>query len=153
MRKRYYIAYGSNLNIPQMSCRCPDARIIGTAMLEGWRLLFRGSKTGSYLTIEEKAGSKVPVAIWEISRDDELALDRYEGFPHFYYKRELTVTFTGIRTNRLRRRKAMVYIMHEDRPMGVPTQSYVRTCSEGYRTFGFDLRYLTQAIADSMEVN
>lgn len=153
MRKRYYIAYGSNLNIPQMSCRCPDARIIGTSMLEGWRLLFRGSKTGSYLTIEEKAGGQVPVAIWEISRDDELALDRYEGFPHFYYKRELTVTFAGIRTNRLRRRKAMVYIMHEDRPMGVPTQSYVRTCSEGYRTFGFDLRYLKQAIADSMEVN
>ena len=25
--KRYYIAYGSNLNIPQMRMRCPGARV------------------------------------------------------------------------------------------------------------------------------
>lgn len=51
--KRYYIAYGSNLNVPQMRMRCPHATILGTANLKGWELLFKGSKTGSYLTIEE----------------------------------------------------------------------------------------------------
>ena len=51
--KRYYIAYGSNLNVPQMQMRCPHATILGTAALKGWELLFKGSKTGSYLTIEE----------------------------------------------------------------------------------------------------
>ena len=50
--KKYYLAYGSNLNIPQMQYRCPEARIVGTAVIEGYRLLFNGSKTGSYLTIE-----------------------------------------------------------------------------------------------------
>ena len=64
MPKRYYIAYGSNLNVEQMKHRCPDARVVGTATLEGWTLLFRGSKTGSYLTIEPKEGSSVPVAVW-----------------------------------------------------------------------------------------
>lgn len=40
--KKYYLAYGSNLNIPQMQYRCPEARIIGTAVIEGYRLLFKG---------------------------------------------------------------------------------------------------------------
>ena len=51
--KRYYIAYGSNLNVGQMRMRCPHATILGTANLKGWELLFKGSKTGSYLTIEK----------------------------------------------------------------------------------------------------
>ena len=29
--KRYYLAYGSNLNVPQMKMRCPSAKIVGTA--------------------------------------------------------------------------------------------------------------------------
>ncbi len=56
MAKRYYIAYGSNLNVRQMRVRCPKATILGTANLKGWGLLFKGSKTGSYLTIEECEG-------------------------------------------------------------------------------------------------
>ena len=83
MEKRYYIAYGSNLNIPQMRTRCPGARIIGTSAIEGYRLLFKGSRTGSYLTIEPHEGAGVPVAAWEVSAENEAALDRYEGFPTF----------------------------------------------------------------------
>ena len=40
MAKRYYVAYGSNLNIPQMRFRCPSARIIGTSEISDYRLLF-----------------------------------------------------------------------------------------------------------------
>lgn len=29
--KRYYLAYGSNLNVRQMKYRCPTAKIAGTA--------------------------------------------------------------------------------------------------------------------------
>ena len=64
--KRYYIAYGSNLNIRQMRMRCPHATILGTANLKGWELLFKGSKTGSYLTIEECESGTVPVVIWDM---------------------------------------------------------------------------------------
>ena len=49
-KKRYYLAYGSNLNMEQMHYRCPGAVPLGTAELEGYRLLFKGSKTGAYLT-------------------------------------------------------------------------------------------------------
>ena len=79
--KRYYIAYGSNLNVRQMRMRCPHATILGTANLKDWELLFKGSRTGSYLTIEECENGTVPVVIWEVTAADEAALDRYEGFP------------------------------------------------------------------------
>ena len=146
MSKRYYIAYGSNLSIPQMRMRCPGARIIGTSVIEDYQLLFKGSKTGSYLTIEPMEGAKVPVVIWEVTETDEKALDRYEGYPNFYYKKEMTLDIKGIRTGKVRRRDAFVYIMHEERELGIPSWYYVNTCLDGYRAFGFDEKYLFDAI-------
>lgn len=146
MSKRYYIAYGSNLNIPQMRMRCPGARIIGTSVIEDYQLLFKGSKTGSYLTIESMEGAEVPVVIWEVTETDEKALDRYEGYPNFYYKKEMTMDIKGIRTGKVRRRDAFAYIMHEERELGIPSWYYVNTCLDGYRAFGFDEKYLFDAI-------
>lgn len=60
---KFYVAYGSNLNVKQMTMRCPTAMIAGTATLEDWELLFKGSKTGSYLTIEPQVGCQTPVAV------------------------------------------------------------------------------------------
>ena len=149
MNKRYYIAYGSNLNVRQMKRRCPDARIIGTSEISNYQLLFKGSKTGSYLTIEPKAGSTVPVAVWEVSERDELALDHYEGFPTFYYKKEMNLPIKGIKTGKVRQRDVFVYIMHEDRPLGIPSRYYLQTCLEGYSTFNFNEVFLYNAIANS----
>ena len=44
------IAYGSNLNLPQMAKRCPSARVLGTSEIKDYKLLLRGSRTGSYAT-------------------------------------------------------------------------------------------------------
>lgn len=143
--KRYYIAYGSNLNVRQMRMRCPSARIIGTSVLKDYELLFKGSKTGSYLTVEKKSGISVPVAVWEVTAEDEKALDRYEGFPNFYYKKELTLPIKGIRTGKIRKRRVFVYIMHEDRPIGIPSIPYMQTCIQGYDDFGFDRLVLIDA--------
>ena len=151
MKKRYYIAYGSNLNIPQMQMRCPGARIIGTSAIEDYELLFKGSKTGSYLTIEPKAGATVPVAVWEVSEQNESALDLYEGYPRFYYKAEMVLPITGIKTGKVRRRRVFVYIMHEERSLGIPHASYMAVCREGYRAFGFNQRLLTEAVQRSVE--
>ena len=90
--ERLYLAYGSNLNIQQMMYRCPDARIVGTAELPGWRLMYKGSMSGNYLTIERAKGYSVPVAVWAVSRKDKENLDYYEGFPAFYYKKRIGVT-------------------------------------------------------------
>lgn len=140
--KRFYIAYGSNLNVRQMRMRCPDAVIIGTAFIPDYRLLFKGSKSGNYLTIEPHSGSQVPVAVWSVSERDELALDRYEGYPHFYYKTELELPLAETR----KKLTAFVYIMHKERKLGIPTSAYIRTCVDGYRQFGFDMKHLRKAM-------
>ena len=119
--KKYYIAYGSNMDERQMATRCRDAVLVGTGFIQGYELFFKGSLTGCYATIEPKAGSCVPVTLWTISRADEKRLDRYEGFPTFYYKKDVKVqtgngTITGL-----------VYIMHEDRHCGVPFPWYYAT--------------------------
>ena len=152
MANRYYLAYGSNLNVPQMRMRCPKATILGMASLKGWELLFRGSKTGAYLTIEECENGTVPVVIWEVTDSDEAALDRYEGFDAFYYKQEFRLQYKGIRTGKRRTVTAFAYIMHENRPIGVPTNSYMRTCLEGYDAFYFDKRILMAAYDKCREV-
>ena len=150
--KKYYLAYGSNLNIPQMQFRCPEARIVGTAVIEGYRLLFKGSKTGSYLTIEKAEGYEVPVGVWEVSERDERNLDRYEGYPTFYYKKEMQLKVKGIRTGRIYDSNCFVYIMHEDHPIGIPSNFYIRVCAEGYRAFGFNTAKLIEALNYSKEV-
>ncbi len=150
---KYYIAYGSNLNINQMKRRCPTARVIGTGFIEDYELLFKGSKTGGYLTIEKAEGKSLPVAIWKVTEIDEQALDRYEGYPTFYYKADVEIDIKGIKTGKEYRKKAFVYIMHEDRDVGMPSKYYVMTCLEGYKTFGFSPKYLEDAIKKSMEVN
>ena len=137
----YYIAYGSNLNVEQMGLRCPSAKMVGTATIKDYRLLFKGSKTGSYLTIERARGHEVPVGVWHITKADEAALDRYEGYPNFYYKKTFMLECSDGK-----RHRCMAYIMHEDRLMGVPSAYYVLTCKLGYYDFGFDTVYLREAL-------
>ena len=151
MDHRYYLAYGSNLNKAQMAGRCPGAKPAGIAELKGWRLMFKGSLTGSYLTIEPEEGCSVPAAVWQVTGGHERNLDVYEGYPTFYYKKEMRVAMTDLSTGEKREVDTFVYIMHEDRFHGVPTRRYVDTCLEGYRDFGFDPTVLSEAVAYSME--
>ena len=87
---KYYVAYGSNLNIRQMLRRCPGAKLVRDWVLINYELQFRGSKTGAYLTVVKKKNGTVPVAVWKITEEDEKRLDRYEGFP-MVYKTEQSV--------------------------------------------------------------
>lgn len=132
-----YIAYGSNMDMDQMAYRCPDAAYVDTVMLDGWRLMFKGSKSGNYATIEREEGCKVPALLWEVSKADECSLDRYEGFPHFYYKEYLDLPGYG---------KAMVYIMHEERLLGLPTMHYWQVLHNAYVMFKFDESILDEAM-------
>lgn len=146
--KKFYIAYGSNLNTAQMQDRCPDAIPVGTAELKGWELLFRGFsriRHSGVLTIEENPECSVPIAVWSVSEEDERNLDRYEGFPTFYYKKEMRITVTGLKSGDVQEVDAFVYIMTEGKPLSLPNNAYFVTCLEGYEDFGFDSVHLTDA--------
>lgn len=148
---KYYLAYGSNLSMAQMAQRCPEAVYIGTAEIPDYQLLFKGSQSGSYLTVEPKSGSSVPVLVWRISDRDEFRLDRYEGCPTFYYKTTMQVKVHSLLDgSSLGKLDALIYIMHEERQLGCPTLHYYDVCLEGYLRFGFDCRVLEKALTDSV---
>lgn len=68
---KLYVAYGSNLNREQMRYRCPTAKFVGTGIIEGYELQFKGALHGACATIAPKEGAAVPVGIWTIQKPDE----------------------------------------------------------------------------------
>lgn len=143
MNKKIYIAYGSNMSEAQMAQRCPDATLAGTGRVNGYELLFKGSLTGCYATIEKKADAFVPVVLWRISAADEQRLDAYEGFPRFYYKKTIPVETDGGTI------RGLVYIMHEERRFGEPGDWYYQNMERDYLKFGFDLSVLRLGLRNS----
>ena len=140
---RYYIAYGSNMDLRQMALRCPGAKLVGKSRIGGYALAFRGSLTGAYATIEPREGGTVPVLVWRIAKTDEERLDIYEGFPRFYCKQELTVRAGG------KERRAMAYVMDPRRKPGVPSKEYLGCLERAYDSFGFDRAALAGAVEES----
>lgn len=120
-----------------MARRCPTATIVGTAILENWRLLFDGPAS-----IERKQGYQVPVLIWDIQPEDERSLDRYEGYPSYYRKEMLKVKVKDQIID------AMVYIMNTNKE-SQPGQFYYNVLDQGYERFGFDKRILEKALEES----
>ena len=82
----YYFAYGSNMNFAQMNDRCPGARFAGRGILTDHRfhIYSRG-----FASVAFRKGSMVWGGIWEITHAHLMTLDRYEGIPSNYYRREV----------------------------------------------------------------
>ncbi len=145
MKKILYVAYGSNLNKQQMKARCRDAKLYATGTINDYELQFKGMPNGSYATIAPKKGGSVPVAVWEISQRDELMLDRYEGYPSHYFKRDIPVQTDAGEIN------AMVYIMNLRMGFGLPSPRYYLTVYNGYRDCGLDIDVLENAVINSTQ--
>lgn len=144
-KRKKYIAYGSNLNPEQMAARCPTARVIGRGEIKDYELLFRGCRDSAVATVEPKAGSSVPVLIWEIGPEDEWNLDVYEGYPRLYGKENLEVQMAGGCES------IMAYTMNEGRKMGMPSARYLETIKAGYESAGFDVGGLLASVSRCKE--
>ena len=149
----YYLAYGSNLSLERMAKRCPDAVVAGTAKIPGYRLLFKKSGSGFYATIEQDANCFVPALVYKISEFDEALLNRYEGYPKFYYKRYFQLAVKTLRGGRLKGNKqCMAYVLHEERQLGEPSMEYYKLLDDGYARWGFDVEILDKGLSDSIGV-
>lgn len=140
---KYYVAYGSNLHKEQMSYRCPGAKVVCTGVVKDYTLVYRGSKTGAYATIIPCEGEHVPVAVWAINEKHERSLDLYEGYPRFYYKKDVWVNPTD--QDRMPF-KAMAYIMFDAAKPGKPSMWYLEICAQGYIDQGLDMVKLEESI-------
>lgn len=145
MRKRLYIAYGSNLNKEQMTYRCPTAEPMGVATLKDHKLVFQGRPYGAHANVIPAKGEEVPVAIWEITAKDEANLDIYEGVRGGYYTKE----YMEIEVNG-EMREALIYIMTPN-PYGIPTDEYLQTIAEGYIDFDLPISILNEAAIHAQE--
>lgn len=144
--KYYYLAYGSNLNLEEMGIRCPNAKPIGTVLLHGFHLVYKGAKDNyAYLTIEEKEEAIVPLGLFEITKRDIKQLDHYEGYPLLYEKRIIPVMIEGKNVD------ALIYVMKEAYDYHIPHPSYIKICENGYRDFGFNTAFLEIALQETKE--
>ena len=123
-----YIAYGSNMVEEQLAHRCPGAKLIGTGYLPNHRLEFYLHAT---LERTRAHGAKVPVAVWEISEEDERSLDRYEGFPSYYIKAQRKVKMMD--GSEL---WGMIYLMNYLR-ISPPASEYYDGIETAYMKLGF----------------
>jgi gamma-glutamylcyclotransferase (GGCT)/AIG2-like uncharacterized protein YtfP len=97
-----YFAYGSNMDRTGMRLRCPAARALGTAALDGWRLLVMRD---GYVSVVPRAGACVHGVLWQLGPNDLAALDAYEAVDAGLYRRQVVdVLHDG------KRRSAEIYI-------------------------------------------
>ena len=142
MSNRVFAAYGVGVHRAEMAKHCPTARLIGATELKNYRLAFRGSKAGALATIEKAKGCIVPALLWEISPQDELALDRWIGVPELYRKAAIKVRRDDALVD------ALIYILISGKPQNKPSAFYYSTLLEGYRAAGFDADILKAAVQD-----
>ena len=143
---KFYTAYGSNMDLVQMQRRCENSKFVGTAKINGYRLAFKHSQSGAYSTIEKSDNHYVPAVVFEISDNDERCLDKYEGYPNFYHKDNMTVEMSdGGKC------ETMLYILREDAEFGVPSAIYYDILARAYCHFNFDFNILSEALHYSYE--
>ena len=139
-KEKLYIAYGSNINLEQMAHRCPTAEKVGTAMLSGYELQFKG-----VATIAKNKETQTPVLAWRLKPQDEKSLDIYEGYPNFYRKETIELEIDG------ENQEAMVYIMNGDGPLQIPSDGYYTSILRGYEANDMDTEYLNTALEQAIE--
>lgn len=119
-----YAAYGPNMDPARMVVRCPHSPRRRTGWLSGWRLTFGGEEhgwDGAMATIVEDAAGQVFVSLYDVTREDERELDRWE-LPLY---RKIRLRAHTLDTDEL----VWLYVLdaHEG---GLPSASYLSVLSE-----------------------
>jgi gamma-glutamylcyclotransferase (GGCT)/AIG2-like uncharacterized protein YtfP len=128
-----YAAYGSNMDSAQMAERCPHSPQAGTGWLESWRLTFGGEDLGwqgALATVVEADNERVFVVLYEVSDNDEQALDRWDGATLGYY-RKLKVRVATLEGDAV----AWLYVIN-DYEGGLPSARYLGLVADAAESAG-----------------
>ena len=81
-----YFAYGSNMLTERLVVRCPSARAVSPALVDGYRLEFckRSKDQSGKATLVKATDSIVHGVLFAIDHSDVAALDRAEGAGYGY---------------------------------------------------------------------
>lgn len=93
----YYFAYGSNMNLKQMEERCgKNAKFLKRAFLKGFKFVYDGysvTRKGAVANIIETGNESDIVwgGLFEIDKECNDKLDRFEGYPKAYNRKVVPV--------------------------------------------------------------
>jgi cation transport regulator ChaC len=128
-----HFAYGSNMHLGLMQARCPDARVVGCAVLRDHRFLI--TRDG-YASVAAARGGVVHGLLWRISPRDLAALNAYENIDAGLFRRVLlSVQAQG------RSAKALVYIGRSGAP-GRARAGYMELVATAAREAGLPSDYV-----------
>jgi gamma-glutamylcyclotransferase (GGCT)/AIG2-like uncharacterized protein YtfP len=105
-----------------MKNRCPSAKLLGKAKLEGYKFFI--TKRG-VASIRKGEDFTVWGVLFEIGKECEESLDRYEGFPTSYRKKNIKVA-----TDNRKDIEAFAYIANEEEE-GTFGNKYLEIILEG----------------------
>jgi cation transport regulator ChaC len=128
-----YFAYGSNMARAAMAHRCPGARAVGPAVLDGYDFFVGVDGWGS---VKRKPGAAVHGVLWKLTPRDIAALHAYELLHQGLYDvRHLPVRVDGKRV------RAMIYLLRRRAP-GRPKPGYVEMIGAAARAWKLPERYI-----------
>jgi hypothetical protein len=128
-----HFAYGSNMSRALMRRRCPGARALGPARLDGWRFIIMRE---GYASIVPEPGTTVHGVVWSLTPRDLAALNAYESLDRgLYLRRVLPVVMVG------RRRRALVYVAPGRAP-GRPQPGYQELVVAAARDWNLPANYV-----------
>jgi gamma-glutamylcyclotransferase (GGCT)/AIG2-like uncharacterized protein YtfP len=123
-----------------MERRCPGAEFIGLAWLDDHKLVMRGVADIVPSVCDEVCG-----ALWEITPEHLLALDRFEAYPRLYTRRQLEV-----KNSEGDLLLATTYFMpREDSAYSPPRPGYEDCLHHGYLDCGIPRAQLERSILNS----
>ena len=135
-----YFAYGSNMERVQLKRLCPKAKFMAAMVLSDHELTFSGNSPmwgGGIANLREKPGRQVEGVAWEISEAERKVLDKYEGFPDLYLRKEIQV-----RTPSGKVVAAFAYIMGDPGRETPPSKRYKQLLISGAEEHGLSDEYI-----------
>jgi len=141
--KVLYFAYGSNMDRERLE-KERGITILGEeiGILKGYKLVFNklaGREGEGYANIEDSPSDFVIGVIYTIKEKDIEKLDRYEGVPNHYLRKEILVEDK----NKVKK-KCFIYIANPDKVRAglKPSKLYLTYLIEGARQHYFPVEYI-----------
>ncbi len=140
----YYFAYGSNMSQSQMKNRCPDSKLFGKGFLKNYKLDFLEFSprwNGGCADVIPEDNSEVWGLIYEVSKNDIILLDGFEGHPNFYIRKTLPIYLENTEAEKSTTIEAEVYILVNKKPFIVPSEEYLGIIKSAAKQFNFPKEY------------
>ncbi|HEX2653806.1 MAG TPA: gamma-glutamylcyclotransferase family protein [Xanthobacteraceae bacterium] len=128
-----HFAYGSNMSRVHMQRRCPSAKAIGLARLDGWRYLIMSD---GYASAAPSPGRTVHGVLWHLQPRDLAALNAYENLDQGVYVRRILPVRMGSQC-----KAALVYVGRSREP-GRPVRGYRELVIASAREWGLPEDYV-----------